>query len=97
MGSGMMYGYAPFWPATAPLCAAPVINAWWYEITNVSSGGVVTTGVLDLGFLTSNSEGNSLADLGGDGTYSAIWYGVLTDTDWADTPYATMAGFQVGG
>ncbi|MBY6275074.1 hypothetical protein [Symbiobacterium thermophilum] len=93
----MMFGFAPVWPAAAPLFAAPVINVWWYELKNVSSGGVVSTGVLDLGFLTSNSKGNSLTDQGGDATYSATWYGFLSDTDWVDTPYANMAGFQVGG
>lgn len=93
----MMYGFAPVLPATAPLYAAPVINVWWYEVTNVSSGGVVTTGVLDMGLLSSNSKGNSLVDLAGDAGYSAIWYGLLNDSDWADTPYANMAGFQVGG
>lgn len=92
-----MYGLGPLWPAVAPLCAAPVVNVWWYEVTNVSSGAVVSTGVLDLGFLTSNSKGNSLADLAGDGEYNAIWYGFLNDTDWVDTPYANMTGFQVGG
>jgi len=92
-----MYGFAPAWPAAGPLWAAPVVNVWWYEVTNVSSGGIVSTGVLDLGFLSSNSKGNSVTDLAGDGSYSLLWYGLLHDADWADTPYANMTGFQVGG
>ena len=73
------------------------MNVWWYEVTNVSSGGIVSTGVLDLGFLSSNSKGNSLLDFLGDGSWGGVWYGLLADADWSDTPYANITGFQVGG
>jgi|GEM_PF-2419911 len=93
-----MYGFAPAVPPNlGPSYSAPVINIWAFKVNGVSTSGVVGTGVTDVSFPTSNSKGNSLLDFLGDGSWGGVWYGLLADADWSDTPYANITGFQVGG
>jgi len=90
-----MYGFGTLLPV--PSYSAPVINIWAFKINGVSASGIVGTGMTEVGYNASNNKGNSLVDLLGDGSYSGLWYGFLNDSDWTDSPYANMAGFQAVG
>lgn len=91
----MMYGFAPL-AAAVPLpgSALPVVNVYAYKNNGVSDSGVVSAGALAVRNLISNNKVNTLVGLNGDVSQSCVWYGLMTDNDWYDTPAYNITGFQ---